>query len=790
MREDQFVGCFRIVSQHVIGVLTSRRQTVGTLAGRLKAPELSCSVRKFSMAMEFDTLMNTLQGGISLPEGRLLRKLASSISTGCIVEVGSFRGKSAVALAAGVRDRPEESRPPIYCIEPHKRFVGFYGGSFGPEDRGKFYQAMLTTESFREVSLVNLSSEQVTPAWQEPVGLAFIDGDHRYEGVRRDFEAWEPHVVTGGFMAFDDATDEQCGPHRLIREILASGRYVPIATVGKVVVLQKCASSAGPGSIPAYRRRILIATSATGITGGFLRFERVGRVWRSWGHEVAFGLLPGLKQDLSQVKRPEFQGVFESSMPVLTFEEAASLPWDATMVPGAGWDERTTQVFAAFKAPCFGIRIQHVLNDQSRRAQFELMNRIFSPHVVVFNNTAWPAGTFTQFNAHRFYTLAGAVDSKAFHPAPYRNHPLAPGRWVIGAQARKDPTPLLNALPYLPREVCLLLYGLDEHHLAESQRALVQEGRLILTGPLLGDDLARFYHSVDCVVSAETAAGWSNLSAEAMASGVPVVCTPHGTGSFARHMETALVMEKPDPGLIAERVIRLMNDPALCGSLAQSARKTIEGFSWENYGRELLSFLWDDGLTHYIHAPEIGLYGKWPLSSRLEGLEPVLQNARGASIIDFGSAEGVVAREFLKRGASLVHGFELDPARVAIARGICSPWKSTVFRTADLSSWSRFYLANSDLIANGYDIVLYLGIHHHLPPETRIEVILRCMRLARRFFVVRTPDRCFTDDKLQGLLAAQGFVKIDQAMATQPTALSLGTCHVFERRSRINGNPQ
>lgn len=37
-----------------------------------------------------------------------------------------------------------------------------------------------------------------------PVDFLFIDGDHSYEGVKRDFELWSPLVRSGGLIAFHD----------------------------------------------------------------------------------------------------------------------------------------------------------------------------------------------------------------------------------------------------------------------------------------------------------------------------------------------------------------------------------------------------------------------------------------------------------------------------------------------------------------------------------------------------------------------------------------------------------
>ena len=39
----------------------------------------------------------------------------------------------------------------------------------------------------------------------EPIDLLFVDGDHREEGVRADFEHWSPHVRVGGHVLFHDA---------------------------------------------------------------------------------------------------------------------------------------------------------------------------------------------------------------------------------------------------------------------------------------------------------------------------------------------------------------------------------------------------------------------------------------------------------------------------------------------------------------------------------------------------------------------------------------------------------
>jgi Methyltransferase domain len=155
-----------------------------------------------------------IEGMIGEPEAALLTRLASEVDEGCIVEIGSWRGMSTIALAKG-------ARVPVYAIEPHEHFVGVLGGVFGPDDRRAFFENLLEAGVVERVRLVNLSSEVVAPGWQLPVGLLWIDGDHSYEAVKRDFACWQPHLR--GKVAFHDAIQETLGPFQLIEELLADG---------------------------------------------------------------------------------------------------------------------------------------------------------------------------------------------------------------------------------------------------------------------------------------------------------------------------------------------------------------------------------------------------------------------------------------------------------------------------------------------------------------------------------------------------------------------------------------
>jgi len=97
---------------------------------------------------------------------------------------------------------------------------------------------MLGAGTAERVRLVNLPSEVVCPGWSKPVGLLFLDGDHRYDAVRRDLDCWLEHLTPDAAVALDDSTDPELGPIRLVAEADRYGLTVD-RVVGKVTVLRR-----------------------------------------------------------------------------------------------------------------------------------------------------------------------------------------------------------------------------------------------------------------------------------------------------------------------------------------------------------------------------------------------------------------------------------------------------------------------------------------------------------------------------------------------------------------------
>jgi glycosyltransferase involved in cell wall biosynthesis len=86
----------------------------------------------------------------------------------------------------------------------------------------------------------------------------------------------------------------------------------------------------------------------------------------------------------------------------------------------------------------------------------------------------------------------------------------------------------------------------------------------------------------------EEDAGWSNPAAEAMACGLPLVCTEAGTSDFAIHGETALVVPNRQPKEMAIAALELFEDRKLSNLFREAGLEKIEEFSWQRVARNLL----------------------------------------------------------------------------------------------------------------------------------------------------------------------------------------------------------
>ena len=195
--------------------------------------------------------------------------------------------------------------------------------------------------------------------------------------------------------------------------------------------------------------------------------------------------------------------------------------------------------------------------------------------------------------------VIGGVNPELFRPtAPAERESRPPGRFVLLANGRfsrrrKGTRLVAKAAESLARGRDLELRFFDTStvdHRAGIPTDFACRARVRMDLDVPREELRLLYGSADLFVSAERRAGWSNQTIEAMACGLPVVCTRSGTADFAIHGETALVVPRTS-WHIARAVRRMMQDDALRTRLAAAGLAKAREFAWDGTAERLLQAL-------------------------------------------------------------------------------------------------------------------------------------------------------------------------------------------------------
>jgi predicted O-methyltransferase YrrM len=95
----------------------------------------------------------------------------------------------------------------------------------------------------RETGVASAKNQSVT---EKPIDFLFIDGDHSYDGLRGDWEAWRSLIAVGGIVALHDSRStpsrmiDDAGSVRFTNEvILLDTCYRVVETVDSLTVLER-----------------------------------------------------------------------------------------------------------------------------------------------------------------------------------------------------------------------------------------------------------------------------------------------------------------------------------------------------------------------------------------------------------------------------------------------------------------------------------------------------------------------------------------------------------------------
>jgi predicted O-methyltransferase YrrM len=175
---------------------------------------------------DLDAALEGVEGWFS-PEqvARVVERAAAVPPTGRIVEIGSFRGRSMIAIARSAPDGTE-----IVAIDPHA------GNDRGPQEiegfedeaaiDSKVFLTNLERAGVRErITYVRKFSHDALEDVPGPIDLLHIDGAHRYKPASDDIATWGAKVVDGGSVLIHDSFSSVGVTLALATKLAFSGRW-------------------------------------------------------------------------------------------------------------------------------------------------------------------------------------------------------------------------------------------------------------------------------------------------------------------------------------------------------------------------------------------------------------------------------------------------------------------------------------------------------------------------------------------------------------------------------------
>lgn len=177
----------------------------------------------------FDEVWDTvgsIDGWMTEGQGRTLYAAAKRCTTpGRIVEIGSFRGRSTVVLAAGAAAGVE-----VVAIDPHagndrgpQEIDGF--AAEAEDDHRRFVDNLWRAGVRDRVTHLRTSSVDALGHVDGAVDLLYVDGAHRYRPALADIRQWGARVADGGTLMIHDSFSSIGVTSAIATHLLVSSRF-------------------------------------------------------------------------------------------------------------------------------------------------------------------------------------------------------------------------------------------------------------------------------------------------------------------------------------------------------------------------------------------------------------------------------------------------------------------------------------------------------------------------------------------------------------------------------------
>jgi predicted O-methyltransferase YrrM len=148
----------------------------------------------------------------------------------------------------------------LFAIDPHTQTN--WNDHLSVDTFAVIQKNFSTLRLHQQVEILRKTSSEAAAGWNQPIDLIFIDGDHSYEGVKRDWELFIPHMSEFGVVVFHDTMWDRRPDPRWSRPDMGVPRFVeelrqlgyPVITLDKDCGLSMVQTA--KGGVPLARESI------------------------------------------------------------------------------------------------------------------------------------------------------------------------------------------------------------------------------------------------------------------------------------------------------------------------------------------------------------------------------------------------------------------------------------------------------------------------------------------------------------------------------------------------------
>lgn len=172
--------------------------------------------------------------------GWLLHGIVRSMKPNICVEIGSAHGFSTCLIALALR---ENIRGELWAVDPHE--VNFWSDDHPLHTLRNLKRNLARVGLAQRVHIIPKRTTEAVGDLPDRIDLAFIDGDHSYEGVKQDWAVIQPRMNEFGVVVFHDtlwdrnASDpryqqwrrDNMGVPRFVEDLRTAG--YPIVTINR-----------------------------------------------------------------------------------------------------------------------------------------------------------------------------------------------------------------------------------------------------------------------------------------------------------------------------------------------------------------------------------------------------------------------------------------------------------------------------------------------------------------------------------------------------------------------------